>query len=281
MTQPTQGATALASASNIPVHVFATAEAAGVYAARETAVRLVDAHRERGVMTLGCPGGRSARTTYAALARWAQENASDLRPLHLLMMDEYVHEAGGQWHCCPEEAHYSCLGFGEREIRSVLNDALPEARRVPRAQLHVPAPDRPADYDALIERLGGVDVFLLASGDSDGHVAFNPRGTPLHAPARVIELTDALRRDNLGTFPQFGSLAEVPRCGVSVGTGTIQRHSRAAILLLLGAGKGEALRRLCALHTYDDQWPASVVLACRDAQIVTDAAAVAAMRALA
>ena len=272
--------TARSRVSHVPLHVFADAAAAGVYAAKQTVSRLEVAQSERGVMTLGCPGGRTPRTTYAALAQWATASSADLRTLHLLMMDEYVHADGAGWRRCPEQAHYSCGGFGERQIRNVLNEGVRAPLRIPHTQLHVPDPNRPMDYDALIARLGGIDMFLLAAGASDGHVAFNPRGTSLASDVRVVELAQATRRDNLGTFPGFAALADVPQYGVSVGIGTIVRHSRAAILLLLGAGKGEALRRVLALATYDPQWPASVVFACADAQIVADAAAVAAMRAL-
>ncbi len=264
------------TASHIPVSVFDTPVAAGAFAAEQALVRLERA-RERGRMTLGCPGGRSLRTTYAALAQIAAATNADLRCLHLVMMDEYVEPRGTTWASCPADAHYSCRGFGEVEIRGVLNAAVPQRSRIPPENLHVPDPAAPDDYEALIEHLGGIDVFLLASGSTDGHVAFNPRGSSAHERTRVIALTLQTRRDNLATFPQFRDLADVPAYGVSVGTGTIAQHSRSAILLLLGAGKGEALRRIAALTHYDPDWPASIVLACADAQIVTDSAAVAGM----
>ena len=39
---------------------------------------------------LGCPGGRSARTTYRHLARRAAAERLDLSALVIVMMDEYV-----------------------------------------------------------------------------------------------------------------------------------------------------------------------------------------------
>ena len=267
----------IATASNIPVSVFDTPIAAGAFAAEQVFARLERARRARGGMTLGCPGGRSLRTTYAALADIAGQAHADLRRLHLVMMDEYAEPRGATWAPCPADAHYSCRRFGEVEIRGVLNAAVPRRSRIPAENLHVPDPAAPHAYESLIEQLGGIDVFLLASGSTDGHVAFNPRGSSAHERTRVIELTQQTRRDNLATFPQFRDLADVPRYGVSVGTGTIARHSAAAILVLLGAGKGPALRRIAAVTDYDPDWPASIVLACADAQIVTDIAAVGAM----
>ena len=263
----------ITAASNIPVSVFESAAAAGAFAAEQVTVRLERAQRERGRMTLGCPGGRSLRSTYAALAHIATARRTDLRCLHLVMMDEYVLRRGASWTACPADAHYSCRRFGEEEIRRVLNAGVAPQSGIPVGNLHVPDPNAPHDYEALIGQLGGIDVFLLASGQTDGHVAFNPRGTPIGERTRVITLSEQTRRDNLQTFPQFRDLDEVPRDGVSVGTGTIAQHSRSAILMLLGAGKAPALRRIAAATGYDPDWPASIVLACADAQIVADAEA--------
>ena len=163
------------------------------------------------------------------------------------MMDEYVEARGERWALCSPDAHYSCLRFGDVEIRQRFQRQ--SAGCVARARannLHVPDPNAPLGYESLIEHLGGIDVFLLASGASDGHVAFNPQGCALGERTRVVELAEATRRDNLGTFPQFRDLSEVPRFGVSVGPATIAAHSRAAILVLLGDGKADAMRRVTA-----------------------------------
>jgi glucosamine-6-phosphate deaminase len=258
--------------SSISPRVFESAAAAGEFAAREALVRLERARAARGLMTLGCPGGRSLRSTYRALARLAGEGHIDVSALHIVMMDEYVEAHGERWALCPADAHYSCRRFGDVEIRQLINAGV-AARRIPAANVHVPDPNAPLDYETLIERLGGIDVFLLASGASDGHVAFNPQGCALHERTRTIELSEPTRRDNLATFPQFRGLHEVPRFGVTVGPATIATHSHAAMLVLLGAAKTTAFERVSAATQYDPDWPASVVLACADAQIVADEAA--------
>ena len=263
----------IAAASRVSVRVFATPEFAGRFAADEVLMRLEHARRARGRMTLGCPSGRSLRTTYAALAQLAAVRNVDLTGLHIVMMDEYIERHGDRWALCPADAHYSCHRFGDVEIRQVLNAGIAVDTRIPAENVHVPDPNAPAAYESLIERLGGIDVFLLASGQTDGHVAFNPLGSALHERTRVIELSDDTRRDNLGTFPRFGELSQVPRYGVSVGPGTIAHHSRSGLLMLLGAAKATALRRVVSAPGYDPDWPATVVLECADAQIVADDAA--------
>lgn len=216
---------------------------------------------------LGCPAGRTPLPVYQALAE--QAGGAPLGRLHLIMMDEFVVRDGEAWRCVPVSAHNSCLGFARRHILAGLPG-------LPPANLHGPDPERPEAYEALIERLGGIDLFLLASGASDGHVAFNPPGSTLDQTTRVVRLAETTRQDNLSTFPAFRSLDEVPTHGVSIGLGTIVRHSRAAVMILHGAHKAAALARLRSAGGFDPQWPASVIYACRRPRLVIDAALTAA-----
>lgn len=253
--------------------VFANEADLGAFAAAWILPRLLKAQRDRGVMVLGCPSGRSPRSTYGALARLAAESGCDLSGLHLVMMDEFVVARGARWARCSADAHFSCARFGELEIRQVFNALLPTSHRLPAENLHVPDPEDPEAYENLIDRLGGIDVFLLASGASDGHVAFNPPGTLVDARTRVVRLAEATRQDNLGTFPAFTDLAEVPQWGVSVGPGTIARASRSAVMILCGPAKAQAFGRITNASGYEADWPATVVNVCSDGLILADRAA--------
>lgn len=231
------------------VRVLPTPEAIGEALADEVAAR----HRLRVESTrsgflLGCPGGRSLRTTYAALARRPR-----LERLVVVMMDEYLGAA--------PDAHYSCTRFAREEIAWPLG--------VPDDRLWLPDARDPGAYDERIAAAGGIDLFLLASGASDGHVAFVPPGAPRDGGTAVVEIAESTRRDNLATFPGFASLEEVPTRGVSVGLGTIAA-ARALRLVLLGSGKRSAARRLLALDRFDPSWPASIVHEHPDALILID-----------
>ena len=188
---------------------------------------------------LGCPGGRSLLTTYRALP--------DLPETTIVMMDEYVPVP-------PPEAHYSCRGFAERE--------LPRA-----ADVWLPDPDDPAAFDERIAEAGGIDVFLLASGASDGHVAMLGPGAPRDGRTTVVDLAETTRRDNLATFPDFESLDEVPKQGVTVGLQTIA-DAKALRLVVHGADKRAAIERLLSLDSFDPEWPVSIVHDHHDAEIL-------------
>ena len=234
-----------------PLRLFDDADELGAALAAQidAGVRAKD-----GLFLLGCPGGRSLVSTYRALA------GTDMRRVVIVMMDEYVENGS----IPSADAHYSCRGFAQRELAEPL--------AIPQEHVWVPDPADPCAYDERIEAAGGIDLFLLGSGASDGHVAFVGPGAPRDGRTAVVELAESTRRDNLVTFPEFESLDEVPAQGVSVGLGTIL-GARLLRLVLHGADKREAARRLLALDEFDPDWPASIVHEHDGAEVWVDRAA--------
>ena len=113
----------------------------------------------------------------------------------------------------------------------------------------------------------------MASGGSDGHVAFNPPGTEKSARTRIVRIADETRQDNLGTFPDFKDVSEVPKYGVSVGPTTMIDVSDIVIMELIGAHKNKAFKRISAATGYESDWPSTVVRECKDYYILADKAA--------
>lgn len=220
---------------------------------------------------LGCPGGRSLVTSYAALAEQARRRSIDLSDLVIVMMDEYVDAHPTEFVAVDDSLPHSCRRFGQEEILDRLNTGRVAADQVPADQLWLPDAADPAAYEDRIAAEGGVDIFLLASGAGDGHVAFNPPGTAAAARTRVVELPESTRRDNLVTFPTFGGdLDLVPAYGVTVGVATIREHSREVVMVLHGADKQLAARHLISAEHYDPDWPATVMVECRAPSLYLD-----------
>ena len=230
-----------------PLRVFETPESLGEAIATHVLSRVAEAD---GRFLLGCPTGRTPRPVYAALAR----RKAELRHVTLVMMDEYL--VSDRWATEP----WSCHAF----VRQQMNFGAGE--------VWFPDPADPTAYDRRIAEAGGIDLFLLASGASDGHVAFNSTGSPRDSRTRIVPLSEETRRDNLQTSPSFGSLENVPRHGVSVGIATIA-EAREAIMLLTGASKRLTLQRILAATAYDPAWPATVIHECAVREIVADAEA--------
>ncbi|WP_020574671.1 6-phosphogluconolactonase [Actinopolymorpha alba] len=246
-------------------HALATRIADGIEAATSEGRRYV----------LGCPGGRSAMTTYAGLASLVIHRRLDLSGLVIAMMDEYVDldEASGTFAPIADHLQHSCRGFGREIIAAPLSAAAGPGRGIATEHLWVPDPADPQAYDRALAAVGGVDLFILASGASDGHVAFNPPGTPADSTTRVVPLVESTRRDNLATFPHLETVDRVPRHGVTVGVDTIRRHSKRAVMIVHGADKRTAAARLAGAEGYDRDWPATVFTECAQPELFVDAAA--------
>ena len=222
---------------------------------------------------LGCPGGRSLASTYECLGKIAPKENADFSNLVIVMMDNYVFPKGDSFVHCPAEAHYSCDRFAHQEIVALMNKDLAANKHIRPENIWFPNPANPGAYDGKISTAGGIDLFLLASGATDGHVAFNPPGSPIDSVCRIIPLPDTTRTDNMGTFPDFKTLDDVPRFGVSVGLGSISTLSKDVVMVIHGSGKKDALTRLLSYDSFCADWPATVVYACKKATIMTDIAA--------
>jgi glucosamine-6-phosphate deaminase len=256
-----------------PLRVFPTPEAIGEYLAPLLLDR-IEVARVKGLrFLLGCPTGRTPRPVYGAFGRQLAKRKQDISHLVLVMMDEYLVQDGDGLSYAPPDQPWSCHHFARTEIAAQVNAGLSPAHRLGEKRIWFPDPRDPGAYDTRIAQAGGIDFFILASGASDGHIAFNPPGSALESRTRIIELSEETRRDNLGTFPAFGSITSVPRHGVSVGIDTVA-SAREAAMIVWGVGKRVTLARILSAKHYDPNWPATVIheVAIREILSDTDAA---------
>lgn len=261
----------MTSVAGTPVFVFQDADRLGEALAREILDGIAATPPGRHYL-LGCPGGRSLRSTYQALARLVPPDA-DLRRLVIVMMDEYVVETADGLRRIDPGAHCSCAGFAAREIAGPISAAVTRGHGILPGHVWGPDPAEPAAYDRQIEEAGGVDLFLAASGAGDGHLAFVAPGGAPDGRTVVLDLAEQTRRDNMATFPDFASLDEVPRLGVSVGLGTIAQLSRSVVMVLVGASKRTSAARILSAPDFDPAWPATFIHRCPAARILLDAEA--------
>lgn len=246
----------------------------GRAAARTIADGIAEAGQAGRRYLLGCPTGRSPRPVYQALTAQVRERGLDLRHVVVVLMDEYLERtAAGALRRVGEHLPYSCAGYAQRQIAGPLGRAGAHGGEASGPEVWLPDPDEADAYDERIRAYGGIDLFILASGASDGHIAFNPPGSPRDSITRVVELGETTRQDNLVSFPDFPDLHAVPTHGISVGISTIADLSKEVIMVLHGPDKARAYRRLRAAADYDPDWPATIVAACRRPRILADLAA--------
>ena len=253
--------------------VFASTADLATQVALEIARGLRGAASKDRLYLLGCPSGRSATQAFRALAGIVAEQRVPVAGLVVVALDAYVDSRAGGFTPVPADRHHSCERYVAAEIVGPLNRGLPPGDRVPAAQVWVPGPERPGDFDMRIRAHGGIDLLLLASGSGDGHVGFNGPGAPRESVTRVVPLAESTKRDNLRTYPDFRSIDQVPTHGVTMGIATMADLAHRALLLLPGREKAIAFERVSRCRDYDPEWPASVVAACDDGVVYADLSA--------
>lgn len=254
------------------IRTFPTPDALGDTLAREILARVAAAHAAGRHFLLGMPTGRTPKPILVAMADQLAREPQSLRHVTLVMMDEYLVPAEHGMRYAPADSPWSCHHFARAEILARLNTVIPVECRLDDERIWFPLPHDPGEYERRIAAAGGIDLFLLASGASDGHVAFNPPGSALDSCTRIIPLSEETRRDNLQTFPSFGTLENVPHHGVSVGIATIVA-AREAFMVAWGEGKRATVARMRATDAYAPSWPATLIHECAKGHIVVDEAA--------
>lgn len=249
------------------VRIWGDAESLGAALAAEIVDGIEAAGAAGRRYVLGCPGGRSPKPVYLALAAEVSRRSVNLSHVVIAMMDEYVVEIDSHYRNVDPAEAFSVVRFGRDEIVAPLVAA---GRGAP--ELWTPDASNPAAHEDRIAA-SGIDLFILASGSGDGHVAFNAPGTPVDARSRVVPLPESTRTDNVRTHPDFGSADAVPPFGVTVGTGTIADYSARAVMVAHGVEKRVAATHLAGSSDYDSQWPATIVHRCRNAAVYLDTAA--------
>jgi glucosamine-6-phosphate deaminase len=204
----------------VKVEVLADADAV----AARAAATVCDAVRSKPVAVLGLPTGNTPIATYAVIARRVAAGAADFTSTSVYALDEVVGPVAG--------APGTNGAFYGQSIR------------FPVGGLHVPDPAAadPEQHirshaDAL-RRAGGFDVCVLGIG-VNGHIAFNEPGSGRDSAARVVALDESTRVALAGAF---GSLADVPQEGMTLGVADLL-ESRRVLVLALGEHKAEAVRR--------------------------------------
>jgi hypothetical protein len=96
-----------------------------------------------------------------------------------------------------------------------------------------------AAYEAKIEAVGGIDLFLGGIGP-DGHIAFNEPGSSLSSRTRIKTLTTDTIIANSRFFE--GDINKVPKTALTVGVGTVMA-AREVLILANGHGKARALQQ--------------------------------------
>ncbi|MFN0179520.1 MAG: glucosamine-6-phosphate deaminase [Gemmatimonadales bacterium] len=214
----------------IPTLVFADHEALAIAVARRIA-SLIRARAAKGLGTVvGLATGSTPVGVYRELVRLHRAEGLSFARVVTFNLDEYYPMA-------PEALHSY-----HRFMAVHLFDHID----IDPANLHLPPGEFPRaeaarvgqEYEAAIERAGGIDFQLLGIGKT-GHIGFNEPGSGQSSRTRVVTLDTITRRDAAADF--FGE-ANVPREAITMGIATILAAREIAILAT-GEHKAAIVRR--------------------------------------
>ena len=154
---------------------------------------------------------------YPILAEMVNRLGVSLKNVHFFNMDEYmITPDTGLDRESPMSFHYRM----KHEFYDLVNPELV----MPESQRHFPEVGKEAEYDALIEELGGIDLCLGGLG-INGHVAFNEAAeeddpvTPdefANLGTRVLPITRETRTINAYGY-QRGDLRGMPEWCITIG----------------------------------------------------------------
>ncbi|MBQ8162541.1 MAG: glucosamine-6-phosphate deaminase [Clostridia bacterium] len=204
------------------ISVFSTKEQIGRAAAALIASQLL----LKPESVLGLATGSSPIPTYQELQHLYRDGILDFSRAHSFNLDEYVGLDGT--HPC--------------SYRYFMNEQLFDHINLPLSETHVPdgnAADLVAaarEYDAAIDRAGGIDLQILGIG-RNGHIGFNEPADVFTTECHVVDLTESTIEANTRFF---ASRDDVPRKAISLGVGQIMK-ARTVLLIATGSDKAEAI----------------------------------------
>jgi glucosamine-6-phosphate deaminase len=168
---------------------------------------------------------------YPILARLVNQLRVSLKDVWFFNMDEYMWSESKMI----EKDHV--MSF-ERRMNDEFYSRVDEALVMPKEQRLFPCVGKEAEYDALIEKLGGVDACFGGLG-INGHLAFNEPFSSLVSRTRIKSLT----YDTIVVNSRFfdGDISKVPTTALTVGVGTVM-DAKEVLVLAFGHKKANALR---------------------------------------
>lgn len=194
---------------------------------------------------------------YPILADMVNRLNVSLKRVHFFNMDEYM--------TTPNDVIdvNDPMCFEGRMKRDFYDRVKPELV-MPESQRHFPKPGSEAEYDAMIEQLGGVDLCLGGLG-INGHVAFNEAAEaddPITADefaalgTRVLKITRETRTINAYGY-QRGDLAGMPEWCITIGMKQIIAARKTYIALNRPWQNGPFKHAVFGPEC--GQWPASLL----------------------
>lgn len=178
---------------------------------------------------LGLATGGTPLGIYAQLIKWFNQDDIDFSEVTTVNLDEYKGlprtHAQSYW-------HYMHDNFFSHVNVKAENIHLPDG-------MNSNAEQECSGYDAIIHKVGGIDLQLLGIGH-DGHIGFNEPGAAFELGTHLVDLTPETIEANKRFFGDDAD--SVPRQAYTMGIKTIMQ-ARKVVLVANGDGKAEIVKK--------------------------------------
>lgn len=177
---------------------------------------------------LGLATGSTPIGTYEQLVKWYEKGDLDFSEVTTVNLDEYK----GLERSSEQSYYYFMHDNLFRHVNINLDRTfLPDGMEPDSSKAC-------ADYDKVIESVGGVDLQLLGLGHN-GHIGFNEPGNAFEKGTHCVRLTERTIKANQRFFPTED---DVPRYAYTMGIRTIMQ-ARKILVVVSGEDKAEAVKR--------------------------------------
>ena len=208
---------------------------------------------------LGLATGSTPEGMYAKLIEKYNAGELDFSNARSVNLDEY----------------YPISPDNDQSYRYFMNTKFFDHVNIRKEETHVPdgsAKDVDAfcaDYEALIDSLGGADIQVLGIG-RNGHIGFNEPEEALRSETHLTALTEDTIKANARFF---ASEDEVPAHAITMGIGSVFKAKK-ILLLASGSSKAEAIAKMLE-GRITTNCPATLLYLHPDVTVICDEAAYA------
>lgn len=202
---------------------------------------------------LGLATGRTMDAIYHRLVKEALQKNIDYSQVRGFAVDEYIG-------LVKDSAH---------SYEKYLNLHLYEHLNFNKENTHIPATRSDdidqacADYESIIQSVGGIDLQLLGIG-LNGHIGLNEPGSCIESRTRVVALSSTTRSSNKVLFRGDN----VPLTAVTMGIGTIL-ESKECFLIATGETKSDIVQKVIN-GDINSQVPATALKTHTNCKVILD-----------
>lgn len=240
----------------LPVHVYKTSEDAS-RAVANTIAACIRSNPSKCV--LGLATGSTPTGVYEELIRLHKEEGLSFANVVTFNLDEYYPMEKAQIQSYHRFMHESLFNY---------IDIPPENINIPDGTVpHDQVDQHCRDYDAKIEREGGIDLQLLGIGKT-GHIGFNEPGSLKNTKTRLVDLDRVTRIDAASDF--FG-IEHVPHQAITMGISAIM-SAKHVIMMAFSEGKARIVAKMSE-GDMTPSIPASFLQAHSNAHVIIDESA--------